>query len=68
MNFIIGKLKIIYLNLILEKLRIRRNFLPHGKLNLGKLNTKMRAFMMKNCMQVGFTYICQVPQKSQKTL
>jgi len=60
MNFIIGKLKIIYLNLILEKLSIRRTFLPHGKLNLGKPNTKMKAFLMKNYMQVGFTYICQV--------
>jgi len=24
--------------------------------------------LMKNYMQVGFIYICQVPQKSQKTL
>jgi len=68
MNLIIGKLKIIYLNLILEKLIIRRNFLPHGKLNLGKLNTKMKAFLMKNYKQVGFTYICQVLQKSLNTL
>jgi len=67
MNFIIGKLKIIYLNLISEKLSIRRNFLPHGKLNLGILNTKMKAFVMKNYMLVGFTYIYQVLQKSQKT-
>jgi len=62
MNFIIGKLKIVYLNLFQEKMSIRRNFLPHGKLNLGKLNTKKKAFLMKNYMQVGFIYICQVLQ------
>jgi len=68
MNFIIGKLKIIYLNLIQKKINIRINSLLHGKLNLGKLNTKMKAFLIINYMQVGFTYICQVLQKLQKTL
>jgi len=54
--------------LVSGKAEHQKKLLLHGKLNLGKPNTKMKAFLMKNYMQVGFTYICQVLQKSRKTL